>query len=558
MVIKVKINREISKPGEFIVDFKKINHKILRFSEDVSGVTNNNIILKRFYSFSKDNKNWNLYKEISYGWLEKLEVGDFLKVKYVLEMNLTNSIIEIRSVEIENDQKEEIIEQGESVLLSKITNPLDYGEMSKGMIKLETDLNYLVNNLSPIEVMYWHTNPDVDTTDVFLKEYSLHNIVKSSAVKVVVKDNQIPEPKHEFSQWGIEFEKLEIYIEKTYFEEIFGVNEYPRSYDYIYFKEINRMYFIEDQYLGRGVNEDGNYHTLVIKKYVDVKAVDKDEESLDFIKNSMLLDDDLFEEEIQKEQKNITNISQTLPVDVIYDVTKEKSDIKLEIIDHELFNKGNLISRSFYSSEKAVRGEKAITYNEKLNLSENDGISIMFWMRLKDFDKREVEKNNPLFLINGNNDFFKIENLENGISLNSKRNNILFPTNITKEMQWTCCVISINNQHSFASLDFYRFNQVNDKSTRLIPFYHETTKLDEKIFIENGEINLLNNNLDIRCIRISNYCIQKDYHSYIMSSMDIKKASSFIVIDDCIANEMRFKKGKSQFPISNINSFKKP
>lgn len=537
----MKINEVLKSDFELIVKFGEIKYRILNFTHSIVGnfITFPDITVH--YSISKDDKSYTDWVLVeSSDWYELfVEFPFFLKLKLSYSSSIEKQITIQDLTFVTDKPKPYIVAQGESILLSGVTedNMLDYAEMGETMVKLETDLNYFLNKHNGIEVMYFHTNPDLQTKDDFLKEYSLYNTVSQKLIKVVATDNKTPIPKHEFSQWGIEFEKLEIYIEKTYFEEVFGVNENPRSYDYIYFKELNRMYYIEDNYLEHGINEVGNFYVCVLKKYQDISAIDKDEDSLDFLKDHIEVQD--YSDQQKMEMIDGTNYQQNINKDVVYDNIRTLVSKSVTISDDEFKYNSSIISKHYYDMTMAT---SQVVYKPTISMDENGGMSIMFWIKpvVLNAGKRNESKLACKILSIG-------DNFELYANNNTKTNNLTIPQDYNGSI---CCVVSINNQ--FKTISKFIYGMSSNGLQRMD--YTSNTMLNEILFTDEI-VKLYEGNYNIRCIRFSNYVIQDQFHQYIMLAKNVKKASAFTIIDDCepITNLRKIK--KSVFPEINKETF---
>lgn len=537
----MKINEILKSDFELIVKFGEIKYRILNFTHSIISnfITLPDITIH--YSISKDDKSYTDWTLVdSSDWYEEFEEFPFflkLKLKYSSAIEKQITITDLTFVT--DKPKPYIVAQGESILLSGVSedNMLDYAEMGDGLIKLETDLNYFINKHNGIDVTYFHTNPDLQTKDDFLKEYSLYNTISQKIMKVVTTDNKTPIPKHEFSQWGIEFEKLEIYIEKTYFEEMFGVNESPRNFDYVYFKELNRMYYIEDNYLEHGINEVGTYYVCVLKKYQDISAVEKNEDSLDFLKDHIEVHD--YTEQQKMEMIDNTNYQQNIEKDVIYDNVRTLVSKEVTIVDDEFKYNSSIISKHYYDMTSAA---SQVVYKPTISMDENGGLSIMFWIKPIVFNigKRNESRLSCKLLSIG-------DNFELYVNDNTKDNNLEIPQYYNG---CVCCVVSINNQ--FKTVSKFIYNLSNNGLQRVD---YSNNTLQNEILFSNEIVKLYNGNYNIRCVRFSNYVIQDQFHQYIMLAKNIKKASAFTIIDDCepITNLRKIK--KSVFPEINKETF---
>ena len=535
-----------------IFDIEKSTREIEYVMEKVKG-ENSSSLLHRDYTTSSDGKNWDTWKAYNRDSLIGIR-GKHIRIRYVLVENFLKSVIEIEKPLIKyKSAQTTFIDQGESFLLSGADSLMDYSLMSRGLQKLEIDMNYYIQQHSAVSVKYWHTNPDMKSKDEFLREYSLHNVVDMKVLKVVLKDNQIPEPKHEFSQWGIEFEKLEVYFEKTYFEEVFGVGEEPRRMDYLYFSEINRMYLIQDVYLNHGIGENGNFYVCTIKKYEDMSNVDKRDEDLEFLKEHVGIDD--YSDDQKDEMEDIQNTKQTLDNVGIDDLLHDEYDpnlVKSERCDYD--NHGNSLGKFIYDMSIGKTGETALKYLQKVNSQQ--GISLMFWIELLDDSLSKV---------------IAVDGKPFSISMSTK--NIIisgeYDLKIDIDLQkkkFYCVVIGINNEHGFVRFNAYSVND-DSESTILKSILNHTEPMDKvmkSLYRErssslniDGQVSLICGKYAIRQIRIANHEVDETYHSYIMSKQMVKTPSKFFIIDDCRDPMNLDKKSRSLFREINENFLKR-
>ena len=559
----MRINKKLQEVDDYcIIDYGLLHNKPLSELTDIIGI-NSHVKLYQEYTISKDGKNWDVWSPCNYGWLNNLIIGYYVRIKYTVTANLLQEPIIIQSYEIlQETPQTTFISQQESILLSRANNLPDMQHMSHQMVQLESDLNYYLNQASSIVVDYWHTNPNLNSQDTFLKEYSLHNVVAHKPLRCVVKDNQVPEPRHEFSQWGIEFEKLEVYFEKIYFEEIFGVDAKPRANDYIYFHELNRMYYISDCYLQHGIAERGTYYICSIKKFENNTAVEKEESDLDFLKNNLKIDD--YSEDDYEEMIDMANDQQNMEKETIVDVVRQYTDVGLKTVHDVLYNNGNDTSMYYYPMNfKTVdQSNVAVRYNSTITLTEHSGTSIMFWIKVDSIDstfkllKLHDKSNNTEFVIEySNRKLYLRPNLLSKLEFS-------LPIKLIPE-EWTCVVLSINNEFNFWSVYSYVRRPQTDKTTALqcitkreakLTYTDESSQLNKSKFyvtLDQAAIELLTGDYSIRMVRISNLVVSPEYHSYVMGSKNVSKPSQFLVIDDCEPNLRHYNVGESLFPKVN-------
>ncbi len=400
----------------------------------------------------------------------------------------------------------EKIEQNTMLALEFVHSPYDVAQMGKDIKFMERDVNYWLNNVG-IEVDYIHTNPDMDSHDKFLNEYSINNVVGIKPIKVVCKDNTTPEPKHEYTQWGIEFEKLDIHIEKSYFEEQFGVGEIPRNKDYMYFRELNRMYIIKDTYLSHGINENGTYWICTLKKYEDNKttvggdAYQSDMDEINEMMNFPEITDEMYSEiiDVTKPQQHIQNNSNN---------DRLRDEFRVGIVENEM-----LVNRTILSKYQYRMQDSLISYRNHIITS--GGLCLMFWV-----------KGNPsdMFKYSGKN-LLKYSNSE------FIMDDIAIPFELMDGV-YNGIVLSLNFQNNFGTLTNYNL----DKTV----YDHKTFNIDGKNFeqkIQDSKLELTGSGFDIFNIRLARMSMTHEYHPMFMFNQKVERESAFIIIDNNLPNE---------------------
>lgn len=508
---------------------KPLTVKLGRFKNEISHIYDtfsrydSHVVIYRYISWSTDDKNFSQPEPLS-SFDFSQHVGHFLRLHYEITSPDPTETITLKSVDVlERDTTVHISQGYDTIGISQVLpqNMYDFEWASQQCVPIETHLNYFLNKQSGVRCMYFHTNPDRDTQDEFLNEYSLHNVVCSKPFKVICRDNAVPEVKlNSFSSWGIEFERLEVYVEKTYFEEEFGVNERPRSFDYIYFKELNRMYCVTDAYLQHGVDEVGQYYVLNVKKYEDVTAVSKSADELAFLDELQIRQDN---EQQRQEMTDMTNPQQNYQKTIVYDNVRMEV-INIQTDDKPMRYRGFDFSLYGYKQDDKTQ-MSSIDYKPTITNTATSGFSFFFWAYA------ETDDFNLKFSI-----------------LDDGGINVSIPL---KPNTWRAIVIDVNCQHSYLSVYAYeiqngKFVQVDRTSAQIDP---------SSLVFKDKTLSVDFENLRFRHFRMSNYCLQPEHHSLILTSRNIKKASAFWIIDDCepITNQRTLK--KTVFPDLNREHF---
>jgi hypothetical protein len=389
------INKILNKLGaniivEFDEPFKNVS-RIIRYIDRIDGLSNTSKISREF-AVSYDNKEWSLREKLTdMNLLSYIDISKdfYLKLYYkVIEKYDTNPII-INQFELIYDnavvEEEMVTAPTEGLnILNDINYDVDMIGISEYAEKIESATNYFINKTSPIEVLYFRHEPDLDTQDVFLNEYSIHNEVDRKCLKVIIDENSLPDRNIQFNEWGIDFDKFVVYIDKTYFEEIFGKNTKPRNNDYAFFQKSNRMYYIHSNELVAGANEGAESYELSLKKYDEDTSVKKTESTTEFLDENTISREKLFGEQMEVEMEDMTNPQQNLTKFISDDGVREEINELMNIVEERVYNNKIELMKSFYDLTRIPDDEVAVKYRTEHEILANGGWSMMAW--IKKFD----------------------------------------------------------------------------------------------------------------------------------------------------------------------------
>lgn len=416
-----KINKSFSKLGSTILftieeAFEGIE-SIVSFNDSVSGLSNISRISREFAvtyddknkeeGSSKEDRQWSLWYAVDESNLNaNIDFSKekfWLKFRYTVTEKFDSNPINISEIELSFTLKEGETSPLEEEEEFNIENAIDFNKdaniefhkLGESYIQLHNNMNNFLNREYGVEVLYFRTEPDLDTVDVFLNEYSLYNVANpgGTCVKVVVPDNIIPEPKHEYDEWGINFDAFEISISKDYFEEKFGVGKKPRNEDFMYFPFLNRMYYVSSNYLGHGVQESANFYVLSLKKYDDNTSVIKDEETKELLEEHMVSHEDIFGEKEQQEKEDIINDQQNSMKTIADDIVRELIHEEMVIKDDCVFNNGSILLKNYYDMGAIRFDEIAVRYKLSHNLLEGESWSNAQWINIPEVDPPEISLN---------------------------------------------------------------------------------------------------------------------------------------------------------------------
>jgi hypothetical protein len=197
------------------------------------------------------------------------------------------------------------------------------------------ELSFHTNKIFGHEVVYFRTVPESDSGDYIFKEWTLYKNVDRKCIKILVPDNNFPDNKPKFSEFGIDFEvPFEVHMDHRYFQSIFGNESEPRKRDFLYFPLINRMFEIQGSYLHRSFMMEPTYWKIQLYKFnpnIDMLMRDTDRQYMDNIITSA---EELFAEEVTGDIENATIPKQYKTISTRFDITRGSihPDLKIKNI----------------------------------------------------------------------------------------------------------------------------------------------------------------------------------------------------------------------------------
>ena len=200
-------------------------------------------------------------------------------------------------------------------------------------IGIYKELSFHTNKIFGHEVVYFRTVPESDSGDYIFKEWTLYKNVDRKCVKILVPDNNFPDNKPKFSEFGIDFEvPFEIHVDHRYFQTIFGNEAEPRKRDFLYFPLINRMFEIQGSYLHRSFMMEPSYWKIQLYKFnpnIDMLMKDENRQYMDNIITSA---EELFAEEVKEDIEDSTMPDQYETISRKFDITRGSihPDIKIK------------------------------------------------------------------------------------------------------------------------------------------------------------------------------------------------------------------------------------
>lgn len=355
---------------------------------------------KKEFRWSVEDATWSDWIELSLNnlnhYIRRVEYKDFyIEFKYTM---LTEGMLTIRYILLEWDEHSDKIkkfrpfpvayarEKGNNKYPVKL-KPFSYNPYNQNnTIKLQKDLNFIVNNMYGHEITYFLTLADKRSQDIIFNEYSLSNVQEPKCLKVVVPNNEFPDNKFNFNSFGIDYDlPFEVHVDKRYFEWVFGSENHPSKRDIIYFNLNDRMYEVMSAQIVRDFMQKPLYYKLSLIKYQpkasriepDIVKNKIDEYTQGFEK--------LFGEDFKAELEQTTNPQQNIERSTVFDPTRQWTYPLDFIVRSNIDNFGTIISKYHYdiSHLYGQLGDyiPVIRYKSKSNFLKDRNMTYTAWFK---------------------------------------------------------------------------------------------------------------------------------------------------------------------------------
>lgn len=428
------------------------------------------------------------------------------------------------------------------VLFQNPNYTFDPYNLTKG-IGLYQDLSNMVNNMFGHVVNYFRVVPQARSKDIVLKEWTIFQVQQEKCLKVLVPNNEFPDNKVSFNQFGIDFEQpFEIHIDRGYWETYFGKGTMPQKRDVIYFQLNNRIYEIQSAYVFRDFMQQPLYFKVNLVKYqpkADTLIPDDIQQTLDEITIST---EELFGEDMKREVEKVTKPQQYETITFDQDPIREQVLRTLPITKWDFYNNWTLVSEHFYlmnqaylSSDGAI--QEAVRYRVKAQMTSSDSRAFTCWFQPLPNTKNASKTRT---LLKGRNSsglgadieliFSQVSTAPSQIILTLNADQHVF--NLQKPLNkdtWYGLVINWSNEFAQASVDVYT---VKPNTSHLTRISHEQKSITAAIFDTDFNYSLLTSPLNLTNIRFFNEMIEEEHHNLILNQLVVKDSEKAIIIDN--------------------------
>ena len=298
---------------------------------------------------------------------------------------------------------------------SNLFNPYAVGSMSS----IYTELSNVVANTFGYTVRYFKTEPNKNTKDYIIHEYSLHNVINAGELKVLVPDNNFPTNDFEVNTLMINYpQTFEVHITKDKFKQVFGEDAIPLEHDYMWFElaQFNRVFEVNSVRNPDLFITESSYWRVLLTPYQKRAAVEYPDtelgQSLLDETNELIINKEKKEievKEVMKDFKERRDKEQLTDPEYNFrtrgDAVRPGRASGIKTVDTQVYHRSVPVIKSYYDFSSAMTIDGAdesdkpvITYfyNSPLDL-ENKEYTLFFWVK----PERLVQQSAKLMRISG-------------------------------------------------------------------------------------------------------------------------------------------------------------
>jgi len=409
-------------------------------------------------------------------------------------------------------------------------------------VALYQDLSNMVNDVFGHMVNYFRVIPQARSKDIVLKEWTIFQVQSEKCMKVLVPNNEFPDNKVNFNQFGIDFEQpFEIHIDRGYWEKFFGKGTMPQKRDVIYFQINNRIYEIQSSYIYRDFMQQPLYFKVMLVKYqpkADTLIPEDIQTTLDEITIST---EELFGEDMKNEIEKITKPQQYVTITYDSDPIRERVLRALPIDRWDFYINWILVSEHYYAMTQPYNqmdgvSVEAVKYRVKSKQTASDSRAFTCWFQPQ-LNTKNSSTLRPLF--RGMNSSGLGVNIDLIFSTTASPSQIVLSLNgdqyvfnlqkaINKDT-WYSVVVNWSNEFAQASVDLYTQQYGTSNLTRLS---HEQKIIVPAIFDTDINYYTLTSPMNLTNIRLFKEMIDEEHHNIVLNQLVVKDSDKAIIIDN--------------------------
>lgn len=411
--------------------------------------------------------------------------------------------------------------------------------VNKG-INLYNELSQMVNMTFGHEVSYFRVTPQLRSKDIVFKEWTLYNVQQEKCIKVLVPNNEFPDSKPQYNQFGLDFEiPFEIHIVKKYWEQIYGKNTMPQKFDILYFPLINRLYEVQSTYVYRDFMQQPVYYKVQLIKYQPrANVLDGGTDALQKLDDITISTEELFGEEMEKEIEKVTKPQQYVTITHQEDPIRGRVNRNIPIVRYNFYNNWTLVAEHYYNMKELWASQgvvEAVSYRTNGVLGLKDSRAFACWFSPDTGGTSAVRP-----LINAMNTLGIGYAVDLSFSTAAGASSVIFKLNsstytfpltgvtLAKD-QWYAIVVNMSNEFAQASVDLL-IMQPNTSELKRV--YHKVQTITPVAVDSGEEIKLMASPIHMTNIRVFDRMLEEEHQSLVMNQLVVKDSDKAIIIDN--------------------------
>lgn len=421
-------------------------------------------------------------------------------------------------------------------------NPYDIG----AFVDIYAETSLYVNKTFGIPVVYFRTEPAISEggQDNIFKEWNLTNVVERKCIKVLVPNNDFPDSKLHYNEFGIDYEvPFEVHIDKRYFEMMFNPSAEVRKRDFLYFPMLNRMYEIQGSYMYRGLMMKPMYWKAQLVKFKPNINYLMNAETTQFLDNLLLDTEETLSKLANEDIKDATMPQQFKTISSRYDETRSDLSGKMSVRQERYyFNYAALVDYYYDLGSGLAPNSVPVKYKANGVLDDtmkNIACTMMFNVRTngKPFVLLESWKAGSPDPSTG----MRISGVLNGstLTITVNVNGVLGTYNFQGVVigRWYSLVVQLSLE--YRQLGVFMYDPVDDA---LDPLNHNEFKLKMKYvtpitdaysFNTGAPYQLVQGPIYFANLRVFNRTLKQEEHQNILSQLFVQDESMLYIIDNC-------------------------
>jgi hypothetical protein len=283
------------------------------------------------------------------------------------------------------------------------------------LFKTIFQLSNSVGHIYGHDVEFFRMNPYRNMGDIVFREWTLSKLDDPKCIKIIVPNNEFPDGKLKYSEFGIDYEApFEVNILRQEFEKKFGVGSAPQKGDVIFFYWNLRLYEVDSAYI-----DDVNqfyYFKVSLIKYQPKYNREENEDLINLLEENANSFEKLFSENVIYEEKDNLIEQQYKPTigsldNNALDPSRNRLYGDLIVVNNKISAGKSILFQNYYDLRvsKLENNDNGVLleYNDMNNQVRNsNNRSITFW--IKSLEYKIEEPSEPLkdiFFINKNGGF---------------------------------------------------------------------------------------------------------------------------------------------------------